>query len=104
LITIYYNLLEGAISVFFGFQDEALSLFGFGVDSFVEVIPGIGFWHKILGIRQYTDGKPDRFEKRALKITGTAFYLLARYLQQQHYTTSIQVIVRNPHSGESLFP
>jgi len=41
LITIYYNLLEGAVSVFFGFQDETLSLFGFGVDSFVGMHPDL---------------------------------------------------------------
>ena len=76
LITIYYNLLEGAVSVFFGFQDETLSLFGFGLDSFVEVISGIGVWHMIRRLRQSADGNPDRFEQRALKTTGTAFYLL----------------------------
>jgi divalent metal cation (Fe/Co/Zn/Cd) transporter len=76
LITIYYNLIEGAVSVFFGFQDETLSLFGFGLDSFVEVISGIGVWHMIHRLRQSTDGNPDRFEQRALKTTGTAFYLL----------------------------
>ena len=35
--TIAYNLLEGLVSVYFGAQDEALTLFGFGVDSFIEV-------------------------------------------------------------------
>lgn len=77
LITIFYNLLEGAVSVFFGFQDETLSLFGFGVDSFVEVISGIGIWHLIRRLRQSKDEKTDSFEQGALKITGTAFYLLA---------------------------
>jgi divalent metal cation (Fe/Co/Zn/Cd) transporter len=76
LITIYYNLLEGTVSVFFGFQDETLSLFGFGVDSFVEVISAIGVWHMIHRFRQSMDENLDRFEQRALKITGTAFYLL----------------------------
>jgi len=75
-ITIYYNLLEGLVSVFLGIQDETLSLFGFGLDSFVEVISGIGVWHMIRRLRQSTDGNPDRFEQRALRITGTAFYLL----------------------------
>ena len=51
LITVFYNLLEGIVSVFFGIQDGAVTLFGFGVDSFVEVISGIGIWHMI---RRYT--------------------------------------------------
>jgi hypothetical protein len=37
LITIFYNLLEGVVSVFFGIQDTTTTLFGFGVDSFIEV-------------------------------------------------------------------
>jgi hypothetical protein len=36
-ITIFYNLIEGIVSVFFGTADETLSLLGFGIDSFVEV-------------------------------------------------------------------
>lgn len=40
-ITVFYNLLEVLASVFFGFEDETLSLLGFGSDSFVEVISGI---------------------------------------------------------------
>ena len=33
LITIFYNLIEGLVSVFFGAADETLSLLGFGIDS-----------------------------------------------------------------------
>ncbi len=76
VVTIYYNLLEGVVSVFFGFQDETLSLFGFGLDSFVEVVSGIGVWHLVRRLRQAAEDNPDRFEQRALKITGTAFYIL----------------------------
>ena len=41
---VFYNLLEGLVSVFLGLEDETLSLLGFGIDSFVEVISGIGIW------------------------------------------------------------
>src|SRR5690606_21144360 len=41
LITIFYILAEGAVSTFFGVEDETLALLGFGVDSFVEVLSGI---------------------------------------------------------------
>ena len=98
LITIYYNLLEGAVSVFFGFQDETLSLFGFGVDSFVEVISGIGIWHMIRRLRQSADENSDRFEKRALKITGTAFYLLTAGL-----TATALYNIYSGHHPESTF-
>lgn len=76
LITIFYNILEGVVSVYFGLEDETIALFGFGLDSFVEVISGIGIWHMIRRIRENGNGSPDRFERRALRVTGTAFYLL----------------------------
>lgn len=75
-ITILYNIAEGLISVFFGFSDESLALFGFGIDSFVEVISGLGIWHMLRRMRQNSSEAPDKFEKKALKTTGTAFYLL----------------------------
>jgi divalent metal cation (Fe/Co/Zn/Cd) transporter len=76
LITIAYNIVEGVVSVFFGLEDESMALFGFGVDSFVEVISGIGIWHMVRRIRNNGSENPDQFEQTALKITGTGFYVL----------------------------
>ena len=77
VITIFYNILEGLVSIYFGTEDETLALFGFGLDSFVEVISGVGIWHMIKRIRSNHDANPDHFERQALKITGTAFYILS---------------------------
>lgn len=80
LITVFYNLLEGAVSVGFGLDDETVALLGFGLDSFVEVISGMGIWHMVRRLRlpgTEDAGSPDRFESLALRITGGAFYLLA---------------------------
>lgn len=84
IITVFYNVVEGLISTFLGFSDETLSLFGFGMDSFIEVISGIGVWHMVVRIkRSIAKGgqadivsERDRFEKTALRITGVAFYIL----------------------------
>jgi divalent metal cation (Fe/Co/Zn/Cd) transporter len=76
LITIFYNIAEGLISIYFGASDDALALLGFGVDSFVEVISGIGIAHMILRMKYSKVDTRDTFEKTALRITGTAFYLL----------------------------
>ncbi len=76
LITIFYNLVEGMVSVFFGYEDGTIALFGFGIDSFVEVISGIGIWHMIRRMRRHSGEHHDAFEKTALKVTGTAFYIL----------------------------
>jgi divalent metal cation (Fe/Co/Zn/Cd) transporter len=76
LFTILYNLAEGLVSIFFGISDEALTLFGFGVDSFIEVMSGIGILAMVLRIRQHPDAPRSQFEKTALRVTGTSFYLL----------------------------
>lgn len=77
LFTIFYNFAEGFVSIYFGAQDETLTLFGFGVDSFIEVLSGIGILAMVLRIRQNTDAPRSQFERTALRITGTSFYLLA---------------------------
>ena len=76
VVTIVYNLIEGGLSTYFGTADETLALLGFGVDSFVEVISGIGIAHMIFRIRSNPDSSIDSFEERALRITGVAFYIL----------------------------
>lgn len=77
LFTIFYNIIEGVVSMLFGYSDETLALFGFGVDSFIEVMSGIGITLMIIRIRQYPGSSITRFEIRALKTTGFAFYLLS---------------------------
>jgi len=76
LFTIGYNIVEGLLSVFFGFQDESLVLFGFGVDSFIEVLSGIGIAHMIVRVRNNPGQNRDEFERNALRITGLSFYIL----------------------------
>ena len=76
IFTVVYNVAEGLVAVWFGIEDETLTLLGFGVDSFVEVISGLGIWHMVWRMRQNESEDPDRFERTALRITGYAFYLL----------------------------
>ena len=79
VVTVVYNIAEGLISVYFGASDDTLALLGFGVDSFVEVFSGIGILHMIFRMKKTGNNDVearDRFERQALKITGTAFYIL----------------------------
>jgi divalent metal cation (Fe/Co/Zn/Cd) transporter len=76
LITIFYNIAEGLVSTWLGFEDETIALFGFGIDSFIETISGIGVAHMILRIRNNPNTPRDKFEITALKVTGWSFYLL----------------------------
>lgn len=77
LFTIGYNVVEGIVSTLIGYQDETLTLFGFGVDSFIEVLSGAGIAAMILRMRRNPDSSKTPFETRALKTTGIAFYLLS---------------------------
>ncbi|PRY04603.1 cation efflux family protein [Pontibacter ummariensis] len=76
LFTIAYNTIEGLVSTYLGYEDESLSLFGFGADSFIEVISGIGIAHMVLRIQRNDNSPRDKFERTALRITGFAFYTL----------------------------
>lgn len=77
VFTIAYNIAEGLISTFFGYEDESLTLFGFGLDSFIEVVSGIGILIMLLRIRQNAGSEINKYEKTALHITGFSFYLLS---------------------------
>ena len=77
VFTILYNLIEGLVSIWFGAGDEALTLFGFGIDSFIEVLSGAGILAMILRIRRNPGEPRTHFEMAALRLTGSAFYLLA---------------------------
>lgn len=98
LFTIFYNIIEGIVSMSLGYHDETLTLFGFGVDSFIEVMSGIGIAVMITRIRQNPDSPKNNFEIKALKITGTAFYLLSIGLLAG---TVINII--NHHRPETTF-
>ena len=98
LFTIVYNIIEGIFSLVLGYNDATLTLFGFGVDSFIEVMSGIGIAAMILRISQNPESSKNRFEINALRITGTAFYLLSIGL-----LAGVVFNIINKHKPESTF-
>ncbi len=98
IFTIVYNLAEGLVSVYLGLEDESFALFGFGVDSFIEVISAIGVAHMIYRVRTRPESSRDEFERTALRVTGTAFYILVAGL----LITGIHNIVIG-HQPETTF-
>ncbi|MDP4270970.1 MAG: cation transporter [Bacteroidota bacterium] len=96
LFTIFYNVVEGIVSMILGYSDDTLTLFGFGVDSFIEVMSGIGIAVMIRRIGQNPESSKSPFEIQALKITGTAFYLLSAGL-----LAGIVVNIINHHKPET---
>ncbi|HEY9220897.1 MAG TPA: cation transporter [Lutibacter sp.] len=76
VFTIIYNIFEGLIATFIGFSDDSLTLFGFGVDSFIETISGFGILHMVARIQRNPNSNRDNYERTALRITGFSFYAL----------------------------
>src|SRR5437660_9159305 len=76
--TIGWNALEGLVAVVAGAIAGSISLVGFGIDSFIEVISG-----SVLLWRMSVDAEVQRRElneRRALRIVGVCFLLLAAYI------------------------
>ena len=80
IFTIVYNTLEGAVSVLMGAADETLTLFGFGLDSIIEVISGIGILLMVRRIQQSSVRNKSKGEVLALRIIGISFYVLIALL------------------------
>lgn len=76
--TIAWNAVEGLLAIAFGAIAGSISLVGFGLDSFIEVISGATLlW------RMSVDAdveRRERNERRALRIVGICFLLLAAYI------------------------
>ena len=98
LFTIFYNIIEGIASVLLGYEDETLALMGFGVDSFIEVMSGIGIAVMIIRMRKNPGSPKSTFETTALRITGTAFYILSAGL-----LTGIIINLVTRHKPETTF-
>ncbi len=77
IATIFFNIIEGFVSIYFGYSDKALTLFGFGFDSFIEAVSAMGILIMIKRIMNNAESKSNNAEILALKITGSGFYLLS---------------------------
>ena len=80
IFTIVFNIIEGVVSIWFGLEDEALTLFGFGLDSFAETISALGIAAMITRIRKNPGSDKGRFEVTAMRVTGFSFFLLSAVL------------------------
>lgn len=75
--TIGYNLIEGAVSVYFGIEEASVSLAAFGVDSFVEVASALVILWRFQGEQGRAAGLAKDREVRALRAIGILFLVLA---------------------------
>jgi divalent metal cation (Fe/Co/Zn/Cd) transporter len=76
--TIGWNFLEGLIAVVAGLFAGSISLVGFGIDSFVEMVSGAAVLWRI-GVDSDVERR-ELNEKRALKVVGGCFLALSAYI------------------------
>jgi divalent metal cation (Fe/Co/Zn/Cd) transporter len=95
-LTIAYNLAEGLVSMAYGWADDSIALFGFGVDSFVEVVSALLVLWKLLD-----HGNLERERKATLGIgwlflflgAGMAGGAVLQIAAQRHPPTTVPGLV-----------
>lgn len=76
--TIAWNAVEGLVAVASGLIAGSIALVGFGLDSFIEVTSGLALlWRMSVDADVH---RRELNERRALRIVGACFLLLAAYI------------------------
>jgi divalent metal cation (Fe/Co/Zn/Cd) transporter len=76
--TIFWNTLEGLLSVGAGIVAGSIALVGFGLDSFVEVISGSALLWRMKADKDVE--QRERVERISLRVVGFCFLALAAYV------------------------
>jgi divalent metal cation (Fe/Co/Zn/Cd) transporter len=86
--TIFYNSLEGILSIAFGLLAGSIALVGFGADSIIEVTSGLTL---VWRLRMDADiARRERAEKLSLNIVGICFLALAAYVALDSITSLLR--------------
>ena len=95
-LTIGWNLVEGAVAVASGAISGSVALVGFGIDSFIETSSGGILLWRLKAENRGADA--ERVERRALKLVGVSFLLLAAYVA----VGSAKCLIRREAPDQSL--
>lgn len=91
-LTVGWNIAEGVIAVGAGLAAGSIALIGFGVDSFVETVSGLVLiWRLSAEARGRLDEEAtERVERRAERLVGLAFLLLAAYVAYEAVSSLVR--------------
>lgn len=64
VFTIVYNVGEGVVAIYYGWEEESISLLGFGCDSFVEVFSATIVLVQLLIKEKITEGRRIKTDKK----------------------------------------
>ena len=89
--TIAWNSIEAVVAVTAGLVAGSVALTGFGFDSLIEVFSaGVVLWQ--------LNGLSEERERRALKLIGASFFVLAAYITIE----SVRDLFSSQQAGESI--
>ena len=78
--TVGYNLAECLLSLLAGYLAGSIALVGFGLDSLLECLSGGVMIWRFFPHRGLSEAEEERLERRAVKIIGYTFFILAAYI------------------------
>jgi divalent metal cation (Fe/Co/Zn/Cd) transporter len=78
--TVGYNVVECALALFAGSVAGSIALVGFGLDSLVESLSGGVMIWRFARRQTLSPEEEARLERRAVKLVGYAFFVLAAYV------------------------
>ncbi|HZD30522.1 MAG TPA: cation transporter [Candidatus Angelobacter sp.] len=87
-LTVGWNVFEGLVAVASGSVSGSVALVGFGIDSFIETASGGVLLWRLRAERRGENAK--NVERRALKLVGASFMLLAAYVAFDSIQSLIQ--------------
>ena len=81
VLTISWNLLEAVIALGAGYLAGSVALIGFGLDSVIETVSALALYRRLRAEALNTsEAEVEAQERRALRIVGVTFLLLAAYI------------------------
>jgi len=96
--TVAYNIIEAALSIFFGSLARSIALVGFGLDSVVESLSGGVLIWRLHKHGKISKEEEERVEQKAQKFVGITFFILGAYVLFQ----SVKKLVLKDMSDPSL--
>jgi divalent metal cation (Fe/Co/Zn/Cd) transporter len=94
--TIFYNSLEGLISIAAGLVAGSVSLVGFGIDSVIELASGAALLWRLK--HEFNLDRREAVERTTLRIVGYCFIALALYVLFE----SFSILVRREAPERSI--
>lgn len=88
LATLLYNVVEAIVALWAGERADSVALVGFGLDSLIEIMAGtVVLWRMQVERAVAGEHRIDVVERRARRLVGVTFWLLAAYVTTQASVT-----------------